>query len=48
MPHHRLARDYEALPGTSTTMIHIAMIHNLPNISPPKPPQPEKTRKTTH
>jgi transposase len=29
MHHRRLARDYETLPGTSTTMIRIAMIDNL-------------------
>jgi transposase len=29
MQHRRLARDYEALPTTSATMIHIAMIDNL-------------------
>jgi transposase len=29
MQHRRLARDYEALPGNSASMIHIAMIDNL-------------------
>ncbi|MEV0455814.1 IS5 family transposase [Catellatospora methionotrophica] len=29
MQHRRLARDYEALPENSTSMIHIAMIDNL-------------------
>jgi transposase len=29
MQHRRLARDYETLPETSATMIHIAMIDNL-------------------
>lgn len=29
MHHRRLARDYETLPGTSATMIRIAMIDNL-------------------
>ena len=29
MQHRRLARDYETLPGTSATMIRIAMIDNL-------------------
>jgi hypothetical protein len=30
MLHHRLARDYEALPARSEAMIHIAMIDNMP------------------
>jgi transposase len=29
MHHRRLARDYETLPATSATMIHVAMIDNL-------------------
>jgi hypothetical protein len=29
MQHRRLARDYEALPDNSATMIRIAMIDNL-------------------
>jgi transposase len=29
MQHRRLARDYETLPETSATMVHIAMIDNL-------------------
>lgn len=29
MHHRRLARDYEALPDNSATMVRIAMIDNL-------------------
>jgi transposase len=29
MQHRSLARDYEALPGCSASMIHVAMIDNF-------------------
>lgn len=45
MQHRRLARDYETLPETSATMIHIAMIGNLTRRATNKPPQPGKTSK---
>ncbi len=40
MHHRRLVRDYETRPDNSASMITIAMIDNLANVSPPKTPQP--------
>lgn len=40
MHHRRLVRDYEARPDNSASMITLAMIDNLANVSPPKTPQP--------
>jgi hypothetical protein len=45
MQHRRLARDYEALPANSASMITIAMIDNLARRLPTKPPQPGETPK---
>nr|WP_232626973.1 transposase [Streptomyces alfalfae] len=44
MQHRRLARDYEALPQRSRTMIHWVMAAN----SPEHPHQPGESKQTSH
>jgi hypothetical protein len=47
MHHRRLARDYEALPTSSASMIRIAMIDNVARRVTGGSPQPGETPKHT-